>query len=344
METLTYLRELLAVVWEVATQKLTMRSIPDLGDIGESLAGATVLVTGPTGGIGQQSATEFARRGANVVLACRNPKKGEELKKELEGAAAAEGRAVPNLEVMELDVSSLASVRKFGEAWESLGRPLHVLVNNAGIFSMSAPYKLTSEGFESHLATNYLGHFLLTMLLLPALKRGCTQRGAPSRVVHVSSKLHYMGSVRRGDPNLSRRYTSLTAYCQSKLLQVLFSTELDARAGPSVRSVAVHPGEVLTNVIHTLPGPVRWLYARLLAGVLLTPRQGARSTMHAATSPRVLAEEAAAPYLHSDCAPVPPSPAARDAELARWAWAWSVDAAGLASDRDLAPVAGGGAP
>ncbi|RMZ55112.1 hypothetical protein APUTEX25_005390, partial [Auxenochlorella protothecoides] len=289
--------------------KLTMRSIPDLGDIGESLAGATVLVTGPTGGIGQQSATEFARRGAN----------GEELKKELEGAAAAEGRAVPNLEVMELDVSSLASVRKFGEAWESLGRPLHVLVNNAGIFSMSAPYKLTSEGFESHLATNYLGHFLLTMLLLPALKRGCTQRGAPSRVVHVSSKLHYMGSV-------------------------LFSTELDARAGPSVRSVAVHPGEVLTNVIHTLPGPVRWLYARLLAGVLLTPRQGARSTVHAATSPRVLAEEAAAPYLHSDCAPVPPSPAARDAELARWAWAWSVDAAGLASDRDLAPVAGGGAP
>ncbi|KFM23329.1 Retinol dehydrogenase 11 [Auxenochlorella protothecoides] len=286
-----------------------MRSIPDLGDIGESLAGATVLVTGPTGGIGQQSATEFARRGAN----------GEELKKELEGAAAAEGRAVPNLEVMELDVSSLASVRKFGEAWESLGRPLHVLVNNAGIFSMSAPYKLTSEGFESHLATNYLGHFLLTMLLLPALKRGCTQRGAPSRVVHVSSKLHYMGSV-------------------------LFSTELDARAGPSVRSVAVHPGEVLTNVIHTLPGPVRWLYARLLAGVLLTPRQGARSTVHAATSPRVLAEEAAAPYLHSDCAPVPPSPAARDAELARWAWAWSVDAAGLASDRDLAPVAGGGAP
>lgn len=123
--------------------------------------------------------------------------------------------------------------------------------------------------------------------------------------------------------------------------QVLFSTELDARAGPSVRSVAVHPGEVLTNVIHTLPGPVRWLYARLLAGVLLTPRQGARSTVHAATSPRVLAEEAAAPYLHSDCAPVPPSPAARDAELARWAWAWSVDAAGLASDRDLAPVAGG---
>ncbi|KAK2075920.1 hypothetical protein QBZ16_001256 [Prototheca wickerhamii] len=344
MSRITFAREFLGVIFEVATQKLSLRGVPELPDIGASAEGLTIIVTGPTGGIGQQSAAELARRGAKVILACRNVPKGEAYKKELEEQAAAAGRPAPKLEVMELDVSSLASVRSFAEAWLARKEPLHVLVNNAGILAMAAPYKLTEEGFENHLVTNYLGHYLLTLLLLPSLEQATNQAragwggaGHPARVVSVASKLHYMGAVRKDDLNLQKGYTSLDAYCQSKLLQVLFAGELERRARGRVRSLALHPGEVLTNVVNTLPSPLQRLYRQVMTFPLLTPDQGARSTVHCATAPQV-EEEPDKVYYHSSCVPIAPSALALDRDLARWVWDWSAEAVALSSDQDLAPA------
>jgi NAD(P)-dependent dehydrogenase (short-subunit alcohol dehydrogenase family) len=111
----------------------------------------------------------------SVVLACRSIARGEAFKQELEDAARSSGQAAPRLEVMELDLNSLASVRAFASAWIARGLPLHVLVNNAGIFAMSAPRATTADGFEAHLGTNHLGHFLLTLLLLPSMKNSAAK-------------------------------------------------------------------------------------------------------------------------------------------------------------------------
>ncbi|KAK2075921.1 hypothetical protein QBZ16_001257 [Prototheca wickerhamii] len=257
-----------------------------------------------------------------VILACRNIPKGEAYKKELEEQAAAAGRPAPKLEVMELDVSSLASVRSFAKAWLARKEPLHVLVNNAGIIAMSAPYTLTAEGFENHL----MGH--------------------PARVVNVASKLHYMGAVRKDDLNLQKGYKCIDAYCQSKLLQVLFAGELERRASGRVRSLALHPGEVLTFAAPPQPSATQRLSRKIMASLLLSPEQGtrlsvvcgARSTVYCATAPQV-EQERDKVYYHSSCLPITPNPLALDRDLAGWLWDWSAEAVALGSEHNLPPAA-----
>lgn len=172
--------------------------IPDLSAIGGPVEGLVAIVTGPTSGIGKETATELARRGAHgnyltfslhlhwnlmagplrdnavlyhhaVILACRSVSRGKALKTKLEQAAKAAGQPKPKLQVMQLDLSSLSSIREFAAAWEATGLPLHILINNAGILSLGAARAETEDGFESHIGTNHLGHFLLTMSLLPSL-------------------------------------------------------------------------------------------------------------------------------------------------------------------------------
>ena len=167
------------------------------------------------------------------------------------------------MQVMELDLSSLRSVRAFAAAWQGRHLPLNCLICNAGVFTMGAARELTLDGFEAHLGTNHLGHFLLTLLLLPSLRQasdqvGCltspsaddarrklwaplaaaqlgrsklslrlpcpSQTGRPGRVIHVSSKLHFVGSLHQADMNLAAGYSSLSAYAQSKLAQVCIGT------------------------------------------------------------------------------------------------------------------------
>ena len=230
------------------------------------------VVTGPTSGIGKEIASEMYRRGYTVVLACRNRSKGEQLCQEL----CREGALSPP-RVMVLDVSSLASVRRFADEWnDSVKLPVHVLINNAGIFSMSAPREETRDGFESHMGTNHLGHFLLSELMLPWLKRAQQEKGRPARVVNVSSKLHRMGRVHREDPHLCEKgsFNSLAAYAQSKLAQVMFAKEYSRRYDGVVRCVSVHPGEVLTDVVRSLPGPMQHAYKLIMRLFLLTPAQG----------------------------------------------------------------------
>jgi NAD(P)-dependent dehydrogenase (short-subunit alcohol dehydrogenase family) len=192
-----------------------------------SFAGRTVIVTGANSGLGEVTARELARVGATVILAVRNTDKGD---------AAAAGMT-GDVEVRKLDLQDLASVRSFADGVASVD----VLVNNAGI--MAVPYSLTADGFESQIGTNHLGHFALTNLLLPKIT---------DRVVTVSSMLHLLGYVSLGDLNWkSRPYLAWPAYGQSKLANLLFTSELQRRlteAGSAVRALAAHPGYSATNL------------------------------------------------------------------------------------------------
>jgi NAD(P)-dependent dehydrogenase (short-subunit alcohol dehydrogenase family) len=193
-----------------------------------SFAGRTVIVTGANSGLGAVTARELARVGAQVILAVRNPGRGEAAAREMTG----------DVEVRQLDLQNLASVRQFAEGVDS---DIDVLVNNAGI--MAVPHAVTSDGFESQIGTNHLGHFALTNLLLPKIT---------DRVVTVSSMMHYIGYISLRDLNwTSRPYSAWLAYGQSKLANLLFTSELQRRlqsAGSKLRAVAAHPGYSHTNL------------------------------------------------------------------------------------------------
>jgi NAD(P)-dependent dehydrogenase (short-subunit alcohol dehydrogenase family) len=189
--------------------------------------GRTVIVTGANSGLGLITARELARVGAHVVLAVRNTAKGDDAAAGLSGS----------VEVRKLDLQDLASVREFAE-----GAPeADVLVNNAGI--MAVPYEVTKDGFESQIGTNHLGHFALTNLLLGKITE---------RVVTVSSMFHRMGKIDLNDLNWQhRRYNAWFAYAQSKLANLLFTSELQRRldqAESPVRALAAHPGYSATNL------------------------------------------------------------------------------------------------
>jgi NAD(P)-dependent dehydrogenase (short-subunit alcohol dehydrogenase family) len=192
------------------------------------MTGQTVIITGANSGIGRSAASALAGAGARVVLAVRNTDKGRE------AAATMTGET----EVRELDLSSLASVRAFASGWDG---PIDVLINNAGV--MVPPLSQTADGFELQFGTNHLGHFALTNLLLPDVRK---------RVVTVSSTGHRFGKIDFDDLNWERKpYKRWRAYGQSKLANLLFTAELQRRltdAGSDVIATAAHPGYAATNL------------------------------------------------------------------------------------------------
>jgi NAD(P)-dependent dehydrogenase (short-subunit alcohol dehydrogenase family) len=193
-----------------------------------SFAGRTVIVTGANSGLGEVAACELARVGAHVILAVRDTAKG---------AVAAERMTGGDVEVRQLDLLDLSSVQRFAAGIATAD----VLINNAGI--MASDYAVTADGFERHIGTNHLGHFALTNLLLPKLT---------DRVVTVSSLLHNIGYISVKDLNWqSRPYSRWLAYGQSKLANLLFTSELQRRldnVGSSLRALAAHPGWSHTNL------------------------------------------------------------------------------------------------
>jgi NAD(P)-dependent dehydrogenase (short-subunit alcohol dehydrogenase family) len=252
----------------MAAPNWTAADIPDQ-------RGRVAVVTGANSGLGLVTARELARAGARVVLASRSAQKGRD-------AAALIGAAVPGADVQPamLDLADLESVRAFAAAAPDR---LDLLINNAGV--MAAPRRLTKDGFESHFATNHLGHFALTGLLLGRLL------AAPApRVVTVSSTMHRGGTIDFDDLQGERKYSRWGAYSQSKLANLMFCFELQRRAaaaGTALLSMAAHPGYAATNLqsAGTDRFYERWFMAignRLFAQ---SAEMGALPTLYAATFP-----------------------------------------------------------
>ncbi len=303
----------------------TAQDLPDL-------SGKTIVVTGGNSGIGFEAALEFARVNADVVLACRRPESANE-------AVAAIRRPHPSarVEFIPLDLSNLASVRQFADAFRRSRPALHVLCNNAGV--MAIPYRRTADGFEMQFGTNHLGHFALTGLLLePLIASG----GA--RVVTVSSGAHRIGAIRFDDLNWQRGYRKWLAYGQSKLANLLFMFELQRRvekAGVPIISVACHPGYAATNL--------QYAGARMTGSSLLeqfwgamnrvfaqSAAMGALPTLYAATSPDVHGGDYIGPDGFQEGwgypRKVPCSAGARDAAAAARLWEISVQMTGVRYD------------
>ncbi len=278
-----------------------------------SLAGKTAVVTGGYAGIGLETTRVLAAAGARVIVPARDRAKAEH-------ALA----SIANVELAALDLAQPATIDAFAKAFGD--RPLHLLVNNAGI--MAVPLSRDARGLEAHLAVNHVGHFRLFDRLLPNLRRA---NGA--RVLALSSRGHVRSAFEFEDPSFEHRpYDKMIGYGQSKTANILFAVEVDRRyQADHIRAFALHPGAILDTDLgrHFTPaeyGPVIERAKKI--GAFKTVEQGAATTVFGATSP--LLEGTGGVYLEDcDIAPVSPEgdtgvrPFAIDPDSARRLWAWS---------------------
>ncbi|MFO0747693.1 MAG: SDR family oxidoreductase [Myxococcota bacterium] len=278
------------------------------------LDGKTVIVTGASDGIGVETARFLADLGATLVLPARNIAKAEAVKADLTKTT---GNA--RIEVMPLDLASLASIRAFTAAFSAKYPKLDVLVDNAGVISPKRV--LTVDGFETTFGVNHFGTFALTLGLLGPLRAA-----APSRVVVVSSALHTRGRIDFDDLTYAKGYTGGMAmrgpYPDSKLANVLFAYELAERlAGSGVTVNALHPGVVSTNLGRDSGAFFRWM-ARTF---FMTPEKGARTSVYLAASPEVAGVTG---KYFDRCAEKASSPSSHDAALRKRLWEVSEKATG----------------
>ena len=299
--------------------KWTAANIPDL-------TGKVVAVTGASSGIGFEAAKEFARKGAETILACRSPERGQRavdaIRAEVPGARA---------DLMLLDLASLTSIERFAIAFSERYSRLDMLANNAGV--MGGPYAQTEDGFERQVGTNHLGHFALTGRLLDVLLAT-----PEARVVNVSSLAHRRGQIDLDDLLYEKGgYGGWTAYFRTKLLNLLFTYELQRRlerAGAEAHSLAAHPGFTATHLGDDLANrwKFEWWY-RLFNVLVQGPAMGALPTLRAATDPEAkggqyfgpggLFEERGRPVV------VTSSEASHNEADARRLWAISEDLTGV---------------
>jgi NAD(P)-dependent dehydrogenase (short-subunit alcohol dehydrogenase family) len=248
------------------TSNWTAENIPDL-------SGKIAIVTGANSGIGYEIARALARKQATVILACRNKDKGEAAVQQID-----QEYPQAKAELMQLDLSDLASVRRFADEFISHYNRLDILINNAGI--MAIPFGKTADGFELQFGTNHLGHFALTGLLLDLILRT-----SQARVITVSSGGHRFGKIDFDNLNGEKRYDRGRAYAQSKLANLLFTYELQRRfenAGVDTIAVAAHPGWTATNL------QAHWRTVRILNPFIAQPpKMGALPALYAATAPDV---------------------------------------------------------
>jgi len=254
------------------TEKWTVEDIPDL-------SGKVVIVTGANSGIGLEASRELARKGAEVIMACRTQDKAEAAIQQIQ-----EELPQAKLEFIHLDLADLASVKKFAADFKSRNDRLDVLLNNAGI--MMVPYRKTADGFESQLGTNHLGHFALTGSLIDLI---LITPGA--RVVNISSNAHYAGEM--DFENLQYEdggYTPTAAYSRSKLANLLFTYELQRRferKGADALALAAHPGIAATGLAdHFLGGKLSGLIQGIMKVLFQSAKMGALPGLRAATDPQ----------------------------------------------------------
>jgi len=278
--------------------------------------GRTCVITGATSGIGRATAVALAEMGATLVLVCRDRQRGEDT---LAAIAAQTGRRDASLVLGDLAVQR--DVRRIAAELLAGDRPLHVLINNAGVVNLQRT--VTADGIETSFAVNHLAPFLLTNLLLDRL-----HRSAPARVVTVSSEAHRFGRLDFDDLGNERRYRFMRVYGQTKLANILFTAELARRTeGTGVTANSLHPGAVATSLGKNNGAWARAIIA-LLRPFFRTAEGGAATSVHLASSPTV---EGVTGRYFVDCREKLPSPAARDAAAARRLWDVSERLTGLAS-------------
>ena len=278
------------------------------------MTGKVCVVTGANTGIGLETARGLAEMNASVVLACRDPERGQ--------AAVADIKSRSKhskVESMLLDLASQASIRGFAAALQKKFDRLDVLVNNAA--TVPSRRELTTDGLEMQFGVNHIGPFLLTELLLDLLKSG-----APSRIVNVASNAHQNARMNFDDLQAEQKYNFFGVYGKSKLANMLFSYELARRLeGSGVTANCLHPGGVRTKILRNVKGPLGFI-VKYGTYVLMSPRRGAKTSVYLASSPEV---EGVSGKYFVKCREVASSERSLDETDAERLWDVSVDLAGL---------------
>ena len=279
-----------------------------------TMTGRICLVTGATNGIGRATAQALAARGASVIVHGRDRRKAEAAVNGI--VEATRNRAV---EPIVGDLAELDQVRRMAAEFRARHKQLHVLLNNAGLVAFDR--RTTHDGFEAHFGVNHLAPFLLTNLLLDTLKSS-----APARVVTVASAVHNRCRIDFDDLQAARSYGGIGAYANSKLANILFTTELARRLdGAGVTANALHPGVVATGLAGDATGlmALGWKFAK---NFMISPEKGARTSIYLAESAEV---GGISGRYFSNCREAPTAAAARDADTAAQLWKVSAGLAGL---------------
>ncbi|KAM1271627.1 hypothetical protein ACFX2I_032527 [Malus domestica] len=278
----------------------------------------TAIVTGGASGIGFEAARVLALRRAHVIIAARNLEAANEAKQLI-----LKENKTARVDVLKLDLCSIKSVRAFVDSFSALDLPLNLLINNAGV--MFCPHQLSEDGIEMQFATNHLGHFLLTNLLLEKMKHTARTTGVEGRIVNLSSIAHihsYEGGIRFKEINDRSSYSDKRAYGQSKLANILHANELSRRLqgeGVNITVNSVHPGIIMTPLMRhstlmmkTLRLFTFWMWKNV--------HQGAATTLYVALHPKL---KGVTGKYYVDCNEMKPSSYARDEKLANKLWDFS---------------------
>jgi NAD(P)-dependent dehydrogenase (short-subunit alcohol dehydrogenase family) len=273
---------------------------------GTDMTGRTCMITGATSGIGQAAALALARLGASLVLVGRDPERGERALEEIRRASR-----VGDATLLLADLSSQSEIRRLAADFLATGRPLHVLLNNAGVINLRR--EESGDGVETTFAVNHLAYFLLTGLLLERLKES-----APARVVNVASDAHRgAGRLDFDDLESRRQYTPMRVYGRSKLANILFTRELARRlAGSGVTANSMHPGFVGSNFAKN-NGLLGIAAMTLLRPFARSPEKGAETAVYLCSSPEI---EGVTGEYFQDCKPHKPRAFALDDGDARRLW------------------------
>ncbi|XP_021730054.1 short-chain dehydrogenase TIC 32, chloroplastic-like [Chenopodium quinoa] len=284
-------------------------------------SGLTAIVTGASSGLGAETSRVLALRGVHVIMAIRNVANGKEIRAKILNE-------VPNakIDIMELDLSSMASVRKFASDYKSSNNPLNIIINNAGV--CAPPISLSEDNIELQFATNHLGHFLLTHLLLDTMKNTALESGKKGRIVIVSSIAHryaIRGGICFDRLNNSPGYFgSFFAYFQSKLANNLHANELARRFKNDkvqITANSLHPGAIYTNIFR-YKSFLNGIFRMVSNFIFKDVHQGAATTCYVAVHPEV---EGISGEYFSDCKIAKPSKLSQDINLARKLWDFSMD-------------------
>lgn len=276
------------------------------------LEGQVYLITGSNTGIGKVTAQEIANRGAHVILACRSQDKAQAAIDEIKATCGHD-----LVDFLKLDLADLDQVRASAQEFLDRGLALNVLINNAGLAGQQGQ---TKQGFELHFGVNHLGPFLFTMLLMERLQESGTPE-SPARIVNVASRAHTR--VKNIDYEAMQRATKTVTgfpeYSVSKLANVYFTAELKRRIkSQPIITTSLHPGVVASDIWRRVPQPFRWL----MTLNMITNEQGAQTSIHCATSPQIIKDDA---IYYDKSAPKKPNPVTADEQAAQTLWQKSLE-------------------